>query len=193
MGERRSEATRFRARRKLIRALAIAAGALTAIILVGLPLYVFPPSDSPTNPGVIEVLGPAALPRVAVAQHLDGEFDIPLLISVAPDRRHGLSAPYVPACLDAAVTCTTPRPFTTVGEVQLLTDYSKTHPIESAVVVTFTPQVTRARFLFAKCSTIPVSVIGVKEDLSLAEWAYQYVYQSGAFVKAFFAPCPANG
>jgi hypothetical protein len=166
---------------------------IVVVIGAGVPLYVLPASDPVGDPDVIEVLGPANPPRVTVAQRLHAEHDVPLLISVASPNRWGRTAALVSACRDDWVLCTTPTPFTTSGEAGLLEEYARDHRVASAVVVTFTPQVSRTRFIYAKCYPGHVAVVGVDEHLSLGDWAYQYLYQSAAFVKALVMPCPTPG
>jgi hypothetical protein len=71
------------------------------------------------------------------------------------------------------------------------TAYARDHAVTDTVVLTFTPHVARTRYLFAKCYGGDVTVVGVDEHLSLADWVYQYAYQTAAFVKAWLEPCPA--
>lgn len=92
-------------------------------------------------------------------------------------------------CSDPGVTCGTPEPFTTNGETLLLKEYVASHSVGKTVVITFTPHVTRTRYIFAKCYGGDVSVVGVDEVMSPMDWIYQYAYQSTALVKAWFTPC----
>lgn len=170
-----------------IRAIAVAVWALVALVAVvaaGLPLYVFPADDHVDRADVIVVLGPATPARVAVAQRLLDEGVAPrMLISVPPEGTY--AAANIPACREAHVNCVSPRPATTKGEALMLDEDGA----RSAVVVTFSPQVARARFIFDKCHHGPVSVVGADDRLSLVQWAYQYAYQSAAFAKAWVLPC----
>lgn len=77
------------------------------------------------------------------------------------------------------------------GEARMLTDYAVTHTVHKTVIITFAPQVMRARFIFAKCYKGDVSVISVDQHLTLRDWVYQYVYQTAGFLKAFIKPCPS--
>lgn len=72
----------------------------------------------------------------------------------------------------------------------MLRDFQNPEALEhQVVVVTFKPHVARARYILERCYDGDVAVIGVDQDLTLWDWAYQYVYQTAAFVKAAFSPC----
>ena len=58
------------------------------------------------------------------------------------------------------------------------------------IVVTSTPHVARTRYIFAKCYPGEVTVVAAGQPATLSGWAYQYVYQSFAFVKAALEACP---
>ncbi|CAN5593149.1 hypothetical protein BH10ACT5_BH10ACT5_21740 [soil metagenome] len=58
------------------------------------------------------------------------------------------------------------------------------------IVVTSTPHVARTRYIFAKCYPGEVTVVAAGQPATLSAWAYQYVYQSLAFVKARIEHCP---
>ncbi len=95
---------------------------------------------------------------------------------VTPRRRHTASA-------DASKRCSP-------AKTRLLRQYAAAHETGKTVVVTFTPHVARTRYIFAKCYPGDVTVVGADIDLTPLDWAYEYAYQSAAFVKAWFSPCP---
>jgi uncharacterized SAM-binding protein YcdF (DUF218 family) len=114
-------------------------------------------------------------------------------VSVAADSdpaRGYISAADLVLCGEDGVTCETPVPFTTAGEARMLSAYARAHPVRDVVVLTFTPHVARTRYILAKCYGGGVQVVGVDEHLDLWGWAYQYAYQTAAFVKAWLEPCP---
>lgn len=179
--------------KRLRRALLVVAGALGLLVLVavaGLPLYVFPPRDAvPADADLVYVIGPPRAPRLAAAEQLLAE-SAPDRLLVSVSAAGALSASDLPVCDDADVTCGTPDPFTTAGEARMLTEYTRTHEVHDPVVVTFTPHVARTRYIFAKCYGSDVTVVGVDEHLGFFDWAYEYLYQTAAFVKAWIVPCP---
>ncbi|WP_296197415.1 hypothetical protein [uncultured Microbacterium sp.] len=180
-----------------LRTLAIVASAIVvAIVVGGLPLYVFPAQDDTNGADLIYVIGPATQYRRDLAHALRGGNDparepLPLLMSVS-DATQGdpeFRATALTMCSDPGVMCGTPEPFTTNGETLLLKEYVASHSVGKTVVITFTPHVTRTRYIFAKCYGGDVSVVGVDEVMSPMDWIYQYAYQSTALVKAWFTPC----
>mgnify|MGYP001202549073 CR=1 FL=1 len=169
--------------------------AVAAIAVAGLPVYVFPPQGDPTGADLVYVIGPPEPPRLELAAAIrDTDGHVPLLVSVSDSRAgHGeqlFDAAALDVCRRRGSTCRTPVPFTTSGEAALLRSYATTHDVDKTVVITFTPHVARTRYVFAKCYGGDVSVVGVDTDLSPLDWAYQYLYQSAAFVKAWLTPCP---
>jgi hypothetical protein len=181
---------------KRLRRLAVALTlTVAAIAAAGLPLYVFPAQGDPTGADLVYVIGPPQQQRLDLAASLrDKDEPPPLLVSVSDSRAgHGersSDASALPVCRQQAVTCKSPIPFTTAGEARLLSEYTATHEAGKTVVITFTPHVARTRYIFAKCYAGDVTVVGVDTDMTLFDWAYQYAYQSAAFVKAWFTPCP---
>ena len=155
------------------------------VVLAGLPLYVFPPVDPVRHSAAAFVLGPPMDDRLALAEHLRDEgLADRIIVSVQPSG--GQTAADTALCGQSEVVCEVADPFTTSGEVMMIAEQEPA----SVIVVTSTPHVARTRYLFSKCYPGDVTVIATKQPpTSIAEWAYQYVYQSIAFVKAVFEPC----
>ncbi|SER66986.1 hypothetical protein SAMN05443377_10596 [Propionibacterium cyclohexanicum] len=63
--------------------------------------------------------------------------------------------------------------------------------MKKAVILTFAPQVMRARFIFWKCYPGDFSVVAVDQRLRLRDWVDQSIYQTAGFLKAFVMPCPS--
>lgn len=162
------------------------------LALAGLPVYVFPLEDRFEDPDVVFVLGPPTPNRILLESKLRSEYpNAWSLISVSPAgdfAEEDLNG----HCDDSRVVCESPDPFTTKGEALMLQRFSATTPEDEVVVITFTPHVARTRYIFAKCYSGKVVVVGVQEEMSLIEWARQYVYQSVAFVKAWLTPCASG-
>ncbi|KAA9107769.1 YdcF family protein [Microbacterium rhizomatis] len=179
-----------RALRSIPSLLLTAVAGVVLIALAGLPLYVFPPAETAEKADLIYVIGPPSPARIALEEAMrhDGIADA-ALISVSPpgDRK---SAADLAVCTDLAVTCESPLPFTTKGETAMLAAYAADHDVQTVIVITFTPHVARTRYIFDKCYPGKVTVVGIDEHLTLSAWAYQYLYQSTAFVKAALTPCP---
>lgn len=86
-----------------------------------------------------------------------------------------------------AVDCIDPDPADTRGEARALAALVKERGWDSVLVVTSTYHVTRARIILDRCVPGEVLMDGV-DTADVAEWAYQYVYQSAAFVKVVAEP-----
>lgn len=158
--------------------------------IAGLPFYVFPPSGSAEGADLIYVIGPATQKRITLAEELRARgIASSILVSVVPEGQFP-TARVLPICSTPDTMCSVPNPLKTRGEAAMLTDYGRTHSVHKTVIITFAPQVIRARFIFAKCYGGQVSVIYVGDKLQLQDWAYQYLYQTAGFVKAIFTPCP---
>lgn len=188
--------TAARRLRRAVGAAAITVGALVvAFILVGLPLYVFPTVDAvPAQADVVYVIGPPTPARIALARELieTGAAD-EMLISMPGDAlaegtpsRGRFSACNLPG---GDVLCRAPDPATTQGEARLLAETAQEQGWDSAIVITMTPHVSRARMIIDRCFDGELTMRAVSDQPSgLGSWVHQYLYQSAAFVKALAAP-----
>lgn len=171
--------------------LSVWSGALTVfaafwlIVLVGLPLYVFPPAGPVPHSDVVLVLGPPMQQRLDLAEQLRDE-GLADRIVISVQASGGQTAQDIAPCQDTGVTCIVADPSTTRGEVRLMNDQAA----PSVIVVTSTPHVARTRYLFAKCYPGEVTVVSAEQPSSLSEWTSAYVYQSFAFLKAALESCP---
>lgn len=157
-------------------------------------MFVFPRIDAPARADVIIVLGPPTSHRISAAQELlEAEVSDQVLLTVGRAGSGRWSAERLSVCGDDRFTCVVPIPMTTKGEARMLRWWARDHGARSAVVVTFTPHVERARYVFSRCFAGDVAVVGVGEPLTFIDWIYQYVYQSMAFAKALSTPCTVPG
>lgn len=174
-----------RTRKVIVSTILASITAAVLFVLVGIPLYVFPSNDDVEGADLIYVIGPPVSQRTALAEELvDRGVAETVLVSAPGDM--WMDSPY---CETTHVICERPKPATTKGEVLLLEEYIKQHNVEKTVVITFDPHVSRTRFIFDKCFEGDVAVVGVDEYLGIKDWAYQYLYQSSAFLKAWATPC----
>ena len=162
-----------------IAALCTAAAALVSTILLG---YVYPPSDPAEDFDVVFVLGLATLERLAAAREISAAHgEIPIYVSEPRSREW--------VCTQQDLTCVTPDPATTKGEAQLLSELVMAEGFEHPVVLTFGPQLVRARYIFDRCYRGDAAVVRVDEPLSAAILARQIGYQSLGMLKAITTPC----
>jgi hypothetical protein len=55
-------------------------------------------------------------------------------------------------------------------------------------VVTFRPQISRARFILEQCFDGNLIMVASPAHLSPPRWAYEYVYQTAGYVRAALDP-----
>lgn len=180
--------TKPKVHRRLLAAIATLLGVTLLAGALAVSAYVFPAAaEVPARADVIYVIGPPTEGRIALAEQLrrDGVAD-DILISVPTDGQQ--SAANLSACQQAYVSCVHPEPFTTAGEMAVLRD--EYGPGASAVVITFTPHVSRTRFIADRCAGAQVTVVAVPTSLDLGKWIYQFAYQTGGFAKALVVGCP---
>ncbi|MCM3614776.1 YdcF family protein [Microbacterium enclense] len=163
-------------------------GVVAVAASITVPAYVFPAAaQMPARADVIYVIGPPTAGRIALAEQLrsDGVAD-DILISVPTDGEQ--SAAKLAACQEPYVSCVHPEPFTTAGEMSAMNE--RYDASTRAIVITFTPHVSRTRFIAGRCADAQVTVAAVPTSLDLGQWIYQFAYQTGGFAKALIVGCP---
>lgn len=145
-----------------------------------------PTVDHPRRADAVVVLGPSyetgrvdealSLMRQQVASNL--------VVSIANER----DVQVTPFCHEPQagfkVTCFHPNPNTTRGEAEYVRDLARQHGWTSVVVVTSTYHISRARMIFERCLDGRLYMVAARRGMSAFSWAYQYVYQTAAYVKA---------
>ncbi|WP_181028454.1 YdcF family protein [Pseudoclavibacter sp. RFBA6] len=180
------------------RAITIAGAALAlvvAIIAACFPLFVFPSTDEPREVDAIIVLGPPREARIQAAQQLiaDGYSDT---LVIAVDDYGIDSAINVDACslsdgarsAGTVTRCLIPEPFTTAGEALMVERLAAAEGWETVMVVTNVTHISRARMIFTDCLGGGVLAVADGTGVGDSTWAWQFLYQSGAFVKALVSP-----
>lgn len=164
-------------------------------VVAGIFLYVTPPSDQPKRSDVLFVLGPPDN-RVSYAEKLMKQgYAHTLAVSSPVDKDGMFEAEICNAHRPYRVICFNPDPFTTQGEARALKDLSAQHGWKSADVLTAQFHVTRARVIVSRCFSGKLQMVADRMDLPVFSltrpsysWAYQYLYQTAAFVKAAVHP-----
>ncbi len=151
-------------------------------------VLVAPSLDRPTKADAVFVLGPTdADGRLDTARNLMNRgLSANLVLSVSvyltPAERElcdGRSG------LPGTVTCFNPTPATTRGEAQEIRDMTAQHGWKKVIVITSRYHITRARVLIDRCYSGSLEMVESASSPSLAEWAYQFAYQTGGFMKVF--------
>jgi uncharacterized SAM-binding protein YcdF (DUF218 family) len=91
----------------------------------------------------------------------------------------GNCAPQIPG---VRVICFSPDPATTQGEAEFAGRLARRYHWHSLVLVTTTPQDTRARLRMERC--FPGSIYVMTAPLRAYDWPYALAYEWGATIKA---------
>jgi len=155
--------------------------------LIGSPIYIGPATNNDENPtvDVVLVLGPPTNERMQTAQKMiDEGRATAMMVSLDPDAtEYTIAQSTCTARQDFEIYCKKPIPFSTRGEAEWLAAMTQEHKWSSAAVVTFRPQITRARALINRCDVDGLKMIDSGEEIIPVEWFYQYAYQTLGFIK----------
>jgi hypothetical protein len=179
----------------LLRSLAVLGGLVIAWVVAGIFLYVVPPADEPAHADVLFVLGPPDR-RIAYAEELMQQGYAPTLAVSSEVGADGkFTAEICGAQRTFRIICFHADPFTTQGEARALEDLSVQYDWKSANVLTAQFHVTRARVIVGRCYRGDLHMVADRRGLPLVSmsnptysWAYQYAYQTAAFVKVAIHP-----
>jgi uncharacterized SAM-binding protein YcdF (DUF218 family) len=153
------------------------------------PLYVRPRTDPPAKADAILVLGGAHDGREQLALHLASEGYAPRVLFSDPYETSLLINRICHGGYSFQVTCFDPSPRTTPGEGRELARLARSQGWHRIIVVTFTPHISRARYVLGKCWDGEVLMVDAHPRISLARWAYNYIYQSAGYIKTVFEDC----
>lgn len=169
---------RPRRRRFLIAAAAV----LVAVFAVATArLFVWPERGMPARVDAIVMLnGPGA--RLPTALGLAWAHRAPVAVISRGSlqwTKGGNCAPQIPG---VRVICFSPDPATTQGEAEFAGRLARHYHWRSIVLVTTTPQDTRARLRMERC--FPGRIYVMTAPLHAYDWPYALAYEWGATIKA---------
>lgn len=158
-----------------------------AVAAAGYPVYVEPKVDKPRAADAILVVGgDAPEPRFRRGLELARQGLAPHLVLSNPGgqvQHH---------CNDdiagVAVECFDPEPRSTLGEARKLGRLAAERNWRTVMVVTYTPHISRARYIMQSCFDGELVMVEVPIRLPVTSWAWMYLYQSAGYVKAFLGP-----
>lgn len=178
--------SRWRARRVRRWVAATVAVVVAAWLVLGYFYIVDPATTShPHKADAIVVLGPSLPDRVAQAVRLAGTLGVDqLAVSIGDTSSQASAYPCAGAPATVRVTCFVPSPYTTRGEAREVGELARRRGWHSVIVIAPVAQVARARMLVGRCFSGSVQMVRTADHSGFANWVYQFVYQSGAFVKA---------
>lgn len=187
---RRSRRWSARPRRRVRwrRRLAVTAILLLVVWLVGgYFVVVRPATDRPAPVDAILVLGPPTVDHRAadaLAMAAAGQAHT-VVISVPTDSGWQIRKACQVPVPQYTVICFKPNPSTTRGEAEELRRLVDAHGWRSVMVITSTYHISRARLIVGRCTDDRVLMVAASGRPSLGNFAFQYLYQTGGFAKAF--------
>ena len=176
---------------RLIRWLtAVIAVALVAVA-AGWSVYVHPQIDQLRHADVVLVLGGFGYERYPYGMSLAAAGWAPnLVISNPHDPKddpwlHDYCGKKHP---EFTLYCFKPDPGTTRGEAREFSRMAAEHGWKSAIVVTFRPHISRARFILHKCFNGELIMVASPAPMPRPRWIYESLYQTAGYIRAGLEP-----
>lgn len=146
-----------------------------------------PTVNRPARADAILVLGPPDVDgRVTEAFALARQhYARTVVVSVESDAQLRAKSACRDDNPDYQVICFQPSPRTTQGEAEEIGRLAAQRHWRSIIVVTSKYHISRARLIVDRCVSGRVLMVAAPGRPSLTTWAYQFLYQTGAYVKAF--------
>lgn len=163
---------------------------VVAAIVAGLPVYVRPQVDPLRHADAILILGGADYSRYPFGLDLGSKGWAPTVVVSNPN---GSDDPWLSDyCAtphpEIKLLCFVPDPSTTRGEGRELRSLAARYGWRTVIVVTYRPQISRARFILQRCFDGDLVMVASRTELSLLGWAVQYVYQTAGYLRAVLEP-----
>ena len=162
---------------------------LIAAVISGLPVYVRPQVDPLRHADAILVLGGEGFSRYPFGIDLGMQGWAPKVVLSNPGTDNewltkACNTPHSGIELD----CFAPDPPTTLGEGRELRRLAERYGWRSVIVVTFTPHISRARFILQRCFEGELIMVASPTHISLLDWTFEYVYQTAGYLRAALQP-----
>jgi uncharacterized SAM-binding protein YcdF (DUF218 family) len=161
---------------------------IVAATIAGWPVYVRPQIDSLRPADAIFVLGGPEYERYSFGHQLGDDRWAPVVVVSNPlgDKVKWLADYCATPKPGFQLICVQPDPPTTLGEGRDLRRLAEQYGWKTVIVVTFTPHISRARYILEHCFHGDLVMVAPPTDLSVAEWAWQYVYQTAGYARTVF-------
>lgn len=144
-------------------------------------LFVWPDQGMPAHVDAIVMLNGTGN-RLDSALELGWHHRAPIIVISRGSTFWGSGSKCAPAIPREKIICFDPAPSTTKGEAEFVGRLAKQYGWRSLVLVTSTPQDSRARLRVERCFAGPVYAETV--HLPLSSWPYEIAYEWGATIKA---------
>lgn len=158
---------------------------LVAFVAAGWPVYVHPQVDPLRPADAVVVLGGTPYERFHYGIDLAEEGYAPTVLlsnSVGPDdvrMKQICDGDYT-----VEVSCFLPDPYSTKGEAQEIERRAVAENWQHIIVVTYTPHLSRARYIVQQCYGGEVTMSPNPTTQSVGEWIGAYIYQTAGYIKA---------
>jgi hypothetical protein len=171
---------------RVLRRVVIALLVLVPLWLVGGYFVIVKPEvDKPEKVDAVFVLGPPD-----GGDRFDEGYDLVesgyaanLVVSAVTQKQPRMWQLCMNGIPKARIFCFYPRPATTRGEAQKIRALAAKYGWKSIIVVTSTYHVSRARTIMKRCFTGKVLMVPARKGIGFTDWAYEYLYQTGAYLK----------
>ena len=162
---------------------------LIAAVVGGLPVYVRPEVNPLRHADAILVLGGKGFSRYPFGIDLGMRGWAPKVVLSKPESDNEWLAKACKTPLSGfELDCFVPDPPTTLGEGRELRRLAERYRWRSVIVVTFTPHISRARFILQRCFNGELIMVASPTHISLLDWPIEYVYQTAGYVRATLQP-----
>jgi uncharacterized SAM-binding protein YcdF (DUF218 family) len=168
--------------------------ALLVLVIVagigGARVYVYPQIDTPRHADAILILGGDHPERYQFGLALAAKGVASTVVVSNPEDRTDQWVTQRCEHPPPGITmhCFIPDPSTTKGEGRELRRLASQYGWKSIVVVTFRPHISRARYILKSCFDGDLAMVASPARLSVAGWAFQYLYQTAGYARAVLQP-----
>jgi uncharacterized SAM-binding protein YcdF (DUF218 family) len=161
---------------------------LITAVVGGWPVYVRPQTDPLRHADAIVVLGGPNDDRYEFGLQLRKQGWAPMLFLSNPGASADLTKFCVKHHADYNLHCFVPDAPTTKGEARTLHGLAAQYGWRTVIVVTLLPHISRARYILEQCFDGRLIMVENPTDLSIGQWAFQYVYQTAGYLRALVQP-----
>lgn len=173
------------------RVLAWISGAALLWLVFAFQLFVNVDPLSVHRTDAVIMLGGAAAERLPVAQQMQRDYGIPVLVLSHTDTPGNTAADA--ACNSSAfpsaqLLCFRPDEYDTRGEARAIGRIAEANGWKSITVVTSSYHVARAQRLMEQCTTADVQMVNSHPKLSLGQWLRRFVIETGGLIDVSVRP-----
>jgi uncharacterized SAM-binding protein YcdF (DUF218 family) len=160
------------------------------IVAIGYPFYVEPQTDPLRSADAIVVLGGPGHERYPRGLELALAGYAPHLVMSNPSgaKDRWLTDLCTHRRYEFDVSCFEPDPPTTRGEARELRRLAEANNWHTVIVVTFTPHISRARYILSRCYDGELIMRASPADVAPGYWVFSYAYQTAGYVRAALQP-----